>query len=142
MEVMAVVMIVSVLSGVGIGKSRRMTERARVVRAIEELRRVSSELTLQDTLPSSLAGIDRGGLLDPWGYPYRYLPFPPPARDGSRLHPQGARKDRFLVPINSRFDLYSVGRDGLTTPPLTAANSRDDVVVANDGGYIGLASGY
>lgn len=32
----------------------------------------------------------------------------------------GARKDRFLVPINSDFDLYSMGKDGQSVGPLTA----------------------
>ncbi len=46
------------------------------------------------------------------------------------------------MPINSRYDLYSVGADGQSTPPLTAKTSRDDIIYANDGGYIGRASGY
>jgi general secretion pathway protein G len=75
-------------------------------------------------------------MLDPWGRPYQYLKFP------DKKHPPNARKDRFLVPINSAFDLYSLGKDGATAAPLTAAKSRDDVVVANDGGYIGLARNY
>lgn len=52
------------------------------------------------------------------------------------------RKDRFLVPINTYFDLYSMGPDGMSAAPLTAAASRDDLIVANDGDYIGLASLY
>ncbi len=51
-----------------------------------------------------------------------------------------ARKDRFLVPLNSDFDLYSTGRDGRSAPPLTAQYSRDDIVRAVNGGYVGLAS--
>lgn len=35
-----------------------------------------------------------------------------------------------------------MGKDGLTTIALTAKNSRDDVVVANDGGFVGLAAKY
>jgi general secretion pathway protein G len=46
------------------------------------------------------------------------------------------------VPINSDFDLYSVGRDGQSAPALTARVSHDDVVRANDGGFIGLAIDY
>jgi general secretion pathway protein G len=53
-----------------------------------------------------------------------------------------ARKDKNLVPINSEFDLYSAGRDGDTLPPLVAKPSRDDVVRANDGRFVGLASTY
>ena len=48
-------------------------------------------------------------------------------------------KDRFLVPINSDFDLYSMGKDGKSQMPLTAKDSRDDIIRANDGAYIGLA---
>jgi general secretion pathway protein G len=40
------------------------------------------------------------------------------------------------------FDLYSRGKDGQTSPALTAASSKDDVVVANDGGFIGLGKNY
>jgi general secretion pathway protein G len=54
----------------------------------------------------------------------------------------GARKDRFLVPINSDFDLYSMGVDGESVGPLTAKKSHDDIIRANDGGYYGLASNF
>ena len=39
-------------------------------------------------------------------------------------------------------DLYSMGKDEQTVPPLTASVSKDDVIWANDGGFIGLASDY
>lgn len=35
-----------------------------------------------------------------------------------------------------------MGKDGKSVAPLTAAQSRDDVIVANDGGFIGLAKAY
>ena len=46
------------------------------------------------------------------------------------------------MPINSDFDLYSTGPDGASVAPLTAEPSRDDIVRANDGAFIGLASEY
>ncbi len=49
------------------------------------------------------------------------------------------RKDRFLHPINSDYDLYSMGKDGESVEPLTAKKSHDDVIRANDGGFVGLA---
>ena len=52
------------------------------------------------------------------------------------------RKDRNLVPINTDYDLYSAGPDGNSVPPLTAAASRDDIVRANDGRFIGKAEEY
>ena len=138
---MAIVTIIGVVSGIGMSRSRSVLERARVARAIGDLRVVTQELNLLDSLPESLAAIHRGSLRDPWGRAYRYLKFPPSGRR-SNAPPDGARKDRFLVPINSRFDLYSLGPDGLTKPPLTAQASRDDIVVANDGGFIGKAVDY
>lgn len=138
---MAVVAIIGVVSGIGMSRGRTIVERARVARAIEDLRTVTQELSLLDSLPATLDAIRRGTLRDPWGRPYRYLRFPPRSGRGN-APPSGARKDRFLVPINSRFDLYSMGPDGLTKPPLTAQASRDDVVVANDGGFIGRAVDY
>ncbi len=52
------------------------------------------------------------------------------------------RKDKFLVPVNTDFDLYSKGRDGKSVAPFTAGASRDDVVRANNGGYFGLVQYY
>jgi general secretion pathway protein G len=49
------------------------------------------------------------------------------------------RKDRFLAPINTDFDLYSMGPDGESRPQLNAKPSRDDIVRAANGGFFGPA---
>ena len=54
----------------------------------------------------------------------------------------GARKDKFLVPLNTDYDLYSRGQDGESAGPLTASESKDDVIRALDGRYVGLASDF
>lgn len=54
----------------------------------------------------------------------------------------GARKDRFLVPINSDFDIYSRGKNGTTVVALTPPQSQDDVIRASDGGFYGLARNF
>jgi general secretion pathway protein G len=46
------------------------------------------------------------------------------------------------VPLNSDFDLYSKGRDGKSKPNLAAKVSYDDIIRANDGEYVGIASEY
>lgn len=51
------------------------------------------------------------------------------------------RKDKRLRPIDSDDDLDSVGKDGASVAPSTAKRSRDDVMRASDGAYIGLAKG-
>ena len=53
-----------------------------------------------------------------------------------------ARKDRFLVPINSDFDLYSMGADGETKATLQNKVSRDDIIRASDGGFYGIAENF
>jgi general secretion pathway protein G len=75
-------------------------------------------------------------LEDPWGNTYQYLNLSTVKSSGK------VRKDKSLKPINGFYDLYSVGRDGKSSSPLTAEASQDDVVVANDGAYIGLGSDY
>lgn len=142
-ELLSVMTIIGVLSSMSLPRLSDAIERARVARAIGDLRTITIDLLSADSLPPSLAGIGRDALLDPWGRPYQYLKFDAPKGKGKGSPPPpGARKDRFLVPINSMFDLYSLGKDGNSSPPLTAHGSRDDVIVANDGGYTGLARNY
>ncbi|MFB3081339.1 MAG: hypothetical protein ACE1Y1_06150, partial [Nitrosomonadaceae bacterium] len=83
----------------------------------------------------SLTDVNMNLLLDPWSAPYEYLNL-----DGAPIGQ--VRKDQALVPINSDYDLFSKGPDGASTAPLTAANSRDDIVRANNGSFIGIASDY
>ena len=134
-EMLMALVIVAVLMAIAMPMVQGVLEQARVARAIGDVRAVQTDLQTYETdgkgLPGSLSDIGRGDMRDPWGNAYRYLPFP----DGGsgRKPPQGARKDRFLVPVNSTFDLYSVGKDGSTTAAMTARNSQDDIVRANDG---------
>ena len=57
----------------------------------------------------------------------------------NRINTGSARKDGNLVPINTNYDLCSHGKDGKSKAPLRAKDSLDDIIYANDGGYIGLA---
>jgi general secretion pathway protein G len=87
-------------------------------------------------LPDSLNGIAEPGLVDPWGNPYAYLNI-------EDMEPGAKpRKDKNLVPLNSDFDLYSMGKDGESGVPLTVKISHDDIIRANDGAFIGLAIDY
>ena len=95
---------------------------------------IMSYMLDSEKLPETLEEVGWGKRSDPWGNLYRYL------RIGSTKGKGEMRKDQFMVPLNSDFDLYSMGKDRKSRPPLTAKDSRDDIIRANDGGYIGLGS--
>lgn len=141
-ELLAVVVIIGILAGLAIPKLTYVIDKAKTVRAIGDIKALQTELMSIEaggqSVPADLAAIGRGGMLDPWGNPYVYFPFPP----GPPSTPGGARKDKFLVPVNSTFDLYSKGPDGVSAVPFTASQSHDDIVRANDGGFVGIARNY
>jgi general secretion pathway protein G len=96
---------------------------------------VDSYFQAKDVYPNALTDIGMDLLLDPWEAPYEYLNL-------AGVPIGQMRKDQALVPINSDYDLYSKGPDGASVKPLTADDSRDDIVRANNGSFIGLASDY
>jgi general secretion pathway protein G len=141
-ELLVVIAIIGILAGIALPRYQDMREQARVNQAIEDIRAINTMLHryMRDnvTPPASLSAVSQSNKLDPWGRPYQYLQI-----QGATHNITGqARKNRNLVPINSAFDLYSKGKDGQSVGPLTAGPSRDDVVLANDGGFVGLASDY
>jgi general secretion pathway protein G len=139
-ELIVVVTITGILAAVAIPTYTGYIEKARQTKAIAELRLLETEIlafyAVNDRLPLTLDEIGRENLKDPWGNPYVFLNF-------ETIKGQGKgkmRKDRFLVPINTDYDLCSMGPDGKTVPPLTAKASRDDIIRANNGAYIGRAT--
>jgi general secretion pathway protein G len=136
-ELMISLMIVGVLTGVAIPMYQNHRERIRVDTAIADIAAMSAAIKVFATdaqrFPESLNEIRMGGKLDPWGYPYRYLDLTTKKGHGA------SRKDKRLNPLNSDFDLYSVGKDGDTSTSLNPKVSRDDVIRARDGRFIGLA---
>lgn len=139
-ELMLVIAIIGTLLAIVVPSATQYVDRAKIARAIGEIEAIQADLAgfeFLGQLPATLAEIGRADLRDPWGNAYQYLKF------GAGMGvPPGARRDRFLVPINSSYDLYSMGKDGLTAAPLATAASRDDIVRASDGGFIGLATAF
>lgn len=86
--------------------------------------------------PVSLAEAGLGDLEDPWGNPYQYLVV------FGRKDVGPVRKDNNLKPVNTGYDIYSMGPDGRTETPFTSTMGKDDIVMANDGDYFGLACQY
>lgn len=138
-EILLAFVLIGVILAFAIPNLMESREAAKIAQAVGDLRSIEAEIDLfeaaSERLPVSLAEINRDGLLDPWDNPYQYLNF--------RVEGDGRmRRDRNLKPINSTYDLYSMGKDGDSATPLTARPSWDDIVRADDGGYLGLASEY
>lgn len=143
-ELLIVVMLLGAIAAIAVPAYMDSLDKARVARAIGDIAAIEEEIRLfyfdRARFPDSLAEVGRAQTEDPYGNLYRYLNIANAAGGGGA--PGQARKDRFLVPLNGDFDLYSMGKDGETTPALTSSQSQDDIVRANDGGYIGLAAEY
>jgi general secretion pathway protein G len=137
-EVLIVVGIIMTLAAIAVPLMQQHIYLAKVHRAIGDIITLQLEIdsfqSVNGRLPDSLDEIQRGNWPDPWGNPYQYLNF-------ALVNGKGQmRKDRFLVPLNSTYDLYSMGQDGASVPPITAKVSQDDIIRINDGAYVGLAS--
>jgi general secretion pathway protein G len=141
-ELMIVVAIIGALAAIANLGYREFVERARVARAITEIKQIALMIQIyhldQRTYPATLGALGVTTPPDPWGNPYQYLPidFDPPPKKGK------IRRDKNLNPLNSDYDLYSMGADGVTQMQLTAAKARDDIVRANNGAFIGLAANH
>ena len=136
---MLTVVIVAVLASLGIVSYRAYRDRVDIAKAGSDVAVISASVTEFKNewgrFPNDLAEIGKTTMVDPWGHGYQYVNHTDSTRGSWR-------KDKNIVPINSDFDLYSMGKDGASVPPLTAARSRDDIIRANDGAFIGLASTY
>ncbi len=141
-ELLIAIAIIAILVAIAVPSYSSYRDRVLVAQAKSDILSLSAALTQYYSdnrgFPNSLADIGKGGMLDPWNHPYQYLNLTPlnPGLKGK------VRKDKNLVPINSDYDLYSMGKDGASVSPLTAKASRDDIVRASDGRFVGLASDY
>lgn len=139
-ELLIVVAIILTIVAIAVPNMLAAINQAKIARAVGDIHTIGLAVQEYDVLngqyPNSLAQTDYGSTLDPWGHPYQYLNFQNTKGKGKM------RKDRFLVPINTAFDLYSMGKDGASVSPLTAKQSQDDIIWANDGSYIGPASNF
>ena len=118
----------------------KMMESAKITTTSETIKEMQTDIDqfFKDNgrFPDSLEEVFGEVPLDEWGNPYQYLNMSKEKGNGKK------RKDKNLVPINSDYDLYSMGPDGQTATPLTAAISQDDIVRGRDGGFVGLATEY
>ncbi|MHC1728873.1 MAG: type II secretion system protein [Syntrophobacteraceae bacterium] len=145
-ELMVAAAILIVLGNVASVSIAGYREKVRVSKTIEDIRlieiQISTYYTLNGDYPESLNDIKEGSAVDRWGNPLCYLRI----SDSDEMKGHGGkgkqRRDRNLNPINTDFDLYSMGKDGETATQLNSQKGRDDIVRARDGEFVGLASDF
>lgn len=135
-ELLVVMAVITILATLAVVLYYNFTYQAQIARAIADISSISSEIQtfhmMNERLPIDLAEVNRGAFKDPWGNPYEYLDI--------ELGVGKPRRDGKLKPMNSDFDLYSKGRDGLTKEKLDDKDSLDDIVRVFDGQFINLGS--
>jgi general secretion pathway protein G len=136
-ELMMALGVLAVLLGLALPAYQSHRNKALSKRAAQDIVMMSAAIeaywTDNRAYPASLADVGFGGRQDPWGRAYAY-------HNVDALGRGRARKDRALNPINTDFDLYSVGADGQTHGQVSHRRSADDVLRANNGRFIGLGA--
>lgn len=120
-ELLLVITIISVLAAVLMPRLAAASGHANVAKATAAIRNIQSMLATLDSLPSSLDGLEGRQYRDPWGRQYIYV----------RLAGETAIAGigPFARPLNTDYELLSLGRDGV--------RGNDDIVRARDGDYVG-----
>ena len=140
-ELALVVALVSIMAAIAMPTYSRIMENQRVSQAISEIAKMNLMINRARTpngqVPDSIAGLQGMPAADPWGEPYEYVSFSAPGFDHN-----DSRKDGNLKPINTEFDLFSKGKNKDFRRALNAGPSRDDVVMAHDGAFIGKAEDF
>lgn len=142
LELMFAVGVAAVLSVLAIGQFTKQVDRSKSAAAQADIALMEMLILRYRTdnggqLPDSLAQIGKGALLDPWQRPYHYTKLA-----GVKGSKGAARKDKRLNPLNSDYDLFSAGKDGVFKAQVSQKDSLDDVIRARDGAYIGPAEDF
>jgi general secretion pathway protein G len=136
-ELLIIVAILGTLASIAIPVYRHQIEEARQFRAIADLRTIEKEIeafrSAEHRLPDTLGDIDRTNMMDPWGSPYQFA-------NHANIPAGWRRKYRGTVPLNTDYDLYSMGPNRMSSAPINTPAGWDDIIRADDGRYVGVAS--
>ena len=137
-ELLVVMAILGIVAVMAVPLYTKMLVNVRVSRVVSEIRAIEKSVFASaaenQSYPASLNAINLDSWQDPWGNPYEYV---------NIIDSGGApRQDFFTFPLNKYFDIYSRGPDGLTTQIISDAEGLDDVVLARDGGWVGMGKDF
>jgi general secretion pathway protein G len=139
LELLIAMVLAGVITSIAMLTYNNYTYKGQIATAKSDIFTIAAAIDVyaaqHDAYPDSLADVGLSTKLDPWGNAYVYY--------NVDAYGKGhARKDRALNPINTDFDLYSMGKDGKTKSQITQKYSLDDIIRARNGAFIGLASDF
>ena len=138
-ELMIGVLLVGILMAIAMPYYGDWRNRVKTLQAASDIAGneavVEYYFAMNKTWPNSWGDMPAARTTDPWGRPYVYYNI---AANGKG----NARKDHALNPLNTDYDMYSLGPDGISKAQITQKDSVDDVIRASNGGYVGIASGF
>ena len=112
--------VAALLISIALPSYARVIQRQKVAQCVSDLGKIALAIDgyrLQHgAAPQALSQLTMTIPRDPWDQEYRFLNFSTKAPGVKGK----IRKDHNLHPLNSEFDLYSIGADGKSSPPLTA----------------------
>jgi len=139
-ELLIVMAIISVLASIAYYKYSAFIDQTKETKAIADVKQIAQLIEdfreAKGRYPVDLSELERGEFKDPWGNPYQYVNIAEDDKKGSDK--QKARRDRNQKPINTYYDLWSNGADGDYQQQVNGAKSRDDIIYAWDGSFVGL----
>ena len=140
LEILIVIAILAILVSIAIPAYENYIDKKNIAQTKADVLEIQVIIdrfyVTNNRFPNDLAEIDENVRRDPWGNNYYYTNISAVKNKGS------VRKDKNLTPVNSDYDLYSAGKDGVTKPAFTAKASWDDIVRCNNGEYLGYARDY
>jgi general secretion pathway protein G len=145
LELMFSIAIIAVLTAIAVPSYTGYIDKAKNATAISDIliiqleseRLYTNTFRYPTTLSDISANLPNNGI-DPWGKAYVYLNIV----DGGHGIKGQVRKDHKLNPINSNYDLYSMGKNGVSKTQIDNKDSVDDIILARDGSFVGLASDF
>lgn len=138
-EILIVLLVAALIVGTATPAYLYLVDKSRNTKTIDEIsemqRRVDRFERKNNRYPDSLTEIYPTPPSDPWGNPYQYLNI----REATT---PGFRTDNNLNRLNADYDLYSLGADALSIAPIGASQSRDDIIRADNGDFVGIVLDY
>ena len=137
LELMFGVAIAAVLAIIAVTQFAKAVDKSKVGAATADMALIQAQIDRyrsahNNELPEVLDPVQ----LDPWHNPYVYTKL-----EGVNGH-GSARKDHALNPLNTDYDLFSTGKNGVFKPQVSQKDSLDDIIRARNGAYVGLAADF